>query len=153
MLTNFELVTEVQYLVRKDFGLVDPTLLNPNNPACIYDGEYLTYGANRLLTRAADGQLAWVCFMEKGRYDVQAIRKTTVLYHGTYEADTRIYDSAGLALLAPLAVKTGIVLPGETQARSGLGVATGAPGEVVLGYVTGMPAGTGLPLRFMQVRV
>lgn len=146
--TNFEMVTEVQGLLRRDFPMADKTLLNPNNANPLIDGEFLNLDSAYSLIRGADGSFGFAHFMERGRFDTQAIGKTMVLFGGTYEANTRVFTAAGLTLGGKLQISASVTVDALT--RSGL--ANYSSGEVV-GYVTRLPANNGNLLRFMQTLV
>lgn len=147
-MVNFELVTELQFLLRRDFYLADKTLGKPTNANPLMDGEFLKLDTAYKVVRAADGDLGWVMFMEKGRFDVQALGKTTILFAGTYEADTRVFTAAGLTLGGRLQISGSVTVDTLTKT----GVANYAAGEVV-GYVTRLPANNGGRLRFIQTLV
>lgn len=145
---HFELVTEVQGLLRRDFYLADKTLADPTNVNPLIDGEFLSLDTAYKLVRAADGALGFGHYMERGRFDVQALGKTMVLMGGTYEADTRVFTSAGLVLGGKLQISASVIV--DTKTKSGL--ANYVAGEVV-GYVTRLPANNGGKLRFLQTLV
>src|SRR5512136_1874683 len=98
MRPNFELVTELQTLTRRDFPLADPTLLQPIGVNPLVDGEFLELDVNYKLARVGNiaqvgatkesaTRLVFPVHTERGRYDTQAIGKTNVLYLGSYEAE------------------------------------------------------------------
>lgn len=145
---NFETVTEVQGLLRRDFPMASKALLNPNNANPLIDGEFLNLDAAYQLVRGADGTLGFAVFMERGRFDAQAIGKTMVLFGGTYEADTRVFTAAGLTLGGKLQLSASVTVDALTKS----GLANYAAGEV-LGYVTRLPANNGNRLRFLQTAV
>jgi hypothetical protein len=147
---NFELVSELQALLRRDFPVANPALINPTNANPLMDGEFLSLDSSYKLIRAADGSLGFALFMEKGRFDVQAMsgKKTMVLFGGTYEADTRVFTAASLTLLGQLQISASVTV--DTLTKSGL--ANYSSGEVV-GYVTRLPANNGGRLRFLQTLV
>jgi hypothetical protein len=145
---HFELVTEVQSLLRRDFYLADKTLADPTNTNPLIDGEFLSLDTAYKLVRGADGALAMALFMERGRFDVQALGKTTVLMGGTYEADTRVFTTTGLTLGGKLQVSASVNVDGKTKT----GLANYSAGEVV-GFVTRLPANNGGKLRFLQTLV
>jgi len=144
-MTNFELVSDLQSLQRRDFGLADNSLINPNNANPLMDGEFLALDADYKLVRGSTQGLGYALFMEKGRYDVQAIKKTMVLFSGGYEANTRVYKPAGLALGAALMIDAAVTV--DSLTKSGLALHTGG---IVIGYVTRLPASNGNRLRFQQ---
>lgn len=163
---NFEPVTDILPVQRRDFPLADPTLADPNSPIRATDGEWFTLNSSYQLVRAAvvtvPGDLATVrsfpSFMEAGRYDVQANagRKTMVLFLGVYEFDTRIFDAtvalgAGAAIttvMQPLKVATVII--GARNYVGLVGHGGAADTNPIVGYVTRLPASNGGKLRFMQ---
>lgn len=147
-MVNFELVTELQFLLRRDFYLADKTLGKPTNANPLMDGEFLKLDTAYKLVRAADGDLGWAMFMEKGRFDVQALGKTTILFAGTYEADTRVFDATALTLGGKLQINAAVTVDTLTKT----GVSNYSAGEVV-GYVTRLPANNGGKLRFIQTLV
>jgi hypothetical protein len=148
MNVNFELVTELQALIRRDFYLANKSLGNPTDSNPLMDGEFLKLDTAYKLVRAGDGELGWAVFMEKGRYDVQALGKTTILFAGTYEADTRVFTTSGLTLGGKLQVSASVTVDSLTKT----GLANYSAGEVV-GYVTRLPANNGGKLRFIQTMV
>jgi hypothetical protein len=148
MNVNFELVDDVQSLRRRDFPVADRTLVNPTNANPLMDGEFMNLNASYQLIRGANGSLGFGLFVEKGRFDVQAIGKVTVLMGGTYEADTRVFTASGLTLGGKLQISASVTV--DTLTKSGL--ANYSSGEVV-GYVTRLPANNGGKLRFLQTLV
>jgi len=142
---HFELVTDLQGLIRRDFYLADKTLANPNATNPLIDGEFVNLDTAYKLVRGADGTIGFAVFMERGRFDVQALGKTTVLFLGGYEADTRVFTSAGLTLGGKLQLSASVTVDGKTKS----GLANYSAGEV-LGYVTRLPANNGGKLRFLR---
>lgn len=147
-MTNFELVTEVQTLLRRDFAMADKTLLNPNNANPLIDGEFVELNSAYQLVRAGNGKNAFVVFAERGRYDVQSLGKVPVLFGNTYEADTRVFTSAGLTLGGNLQTSNAVTVDGQTKS----GLLVWASGSV-MGFVTKLPANNGGRLRFIQTLV
>jgi hypothetical protein len=108
---NFELISDVIPIVRRDFQLADTTLVDPLNASVLIDGEWMIVNDAYKLTRATNvtaGQegtkalsltgakrvRSFPLFAERGRTDVQALRKTIVLFGGWYEGETRIFDAS-----------------------------------------------------------
>lgn len=149
MQVNFTLVTDLQPLLRRDFPLNDKELANPNGTNPLLDGEFMNLNSSYKLIRGADGTMGFAVFAEKGRFDVQALGKTTVLFGQTYEADTRIFTSAGITLLGKLQISASVTGP-DGKTKSGL--ANYSSGEVI-GYVTRHPNDNGGKLRFIQTLV
>ena len=148
MTVNFELVTEVQGLLRRDFPVADRTLVNPNNANPLMDGEFINLDSAYKLIRGADGTMGLALFVERGRMDVQAIGKVTVLMGNTYEADTRVFTTTSLTLGCKLQVSASVTV--DTLTKSGL--ALYSSGEII-GYCTRLPANNGGKLRFLQTLV
>jgi hypothetical protein len=141
---NFELVSELMPVNRRDFPLADPTLLKPLGSNPLVDGEWLAMDSAYALARGAVSTtpLVFPVHTERGRYDTQAIGKVSVLFFGMYEAETIVYDSTGLAFGDPLAVAD-VTFGGLT--RRGLKKATS--GQAVVGYVTRLMTGK---IRFLH---
>jgi hypothetical protein len=93
--------------------------------------------------------MGWAVFMEKGRYDVQALRKTTILFSGGYEADTRVFTTAGITAVGQgLQIDAAVAAPtGESGTKCGLKIYASG---INVGYVTRLPANNGGRLRFFQ---
>jgi hypothetical protein len=147
-MVNFELVTELQFLLRRDFPVADRNLISPNNANPLMDGEFLNLNTAYQLVRAGNGEVGWAMFVEKGRFDVQAVGKVTILFAGTYEADTRVMDATGMTLGGDLGISAAVTV--DTLTKSGL--VNYASGKVV-GFVTRLPANNGGKLRFLQTLV
>lgn len=173
---NFEPVTDVLPLTRRDFPLADKTLSNPLNAVALVDGEWMTLNTGYQIVRAADittlgtagaGGRATVksfpLWAERGRYDTRAMSgvKMPVLWRGEYEFDTRIFDAVAVVasgaaittIMQPLKVATIslTIAEGGTRNFCGLvghgGSADTAP---VTGYVTRLPTTNGGKLRFIN---
>jgi hypothetical protein len=170
---NFEPVSDIMQVTRRDFPLADKTLADPTNALALYDGEWLALDATSKLVRASDvttpdnlsaNALVFPLFMEPGRSDVlsNAARKMAVLFMGNYEFDTRIFDAAAnlgsgdpiTFVGQPLKVATiSLALAaGGTRAFTGLVGHGGhaADANPIVGYVTRLPAANGGKLRFVN---
>lgn len=147
----FELVTEAQPLLRRVWPLADTALAKPSTPTALFEGEFLFPDSAYKLVRASTAGKGFALFMEKGRYDVQAVSgtRTTVLAGGTYEADTKIYTAAGLAHGSDLQLDAAVDI-GDGVTRTGL---KNWVSGVVIGFVTRLPATNGQKLRFFQTLV
>ena len=106
---NLEIVRPgIKDLIRKDFtaaaALVEPNQTNP-----LFDGEWVqldsSYNAVRFVDdgdhRDAGNQnaglvISYPVWAERGRYDVQALKKIPVLFGNTCELDCKIFDNTGL---------------------------------------------------------
>lgn len=141
---NFELVTELQTLIRRDFALADTSILAPLNANPLVDGEWLALNTSYQLARGASSAfpLAFPVHTERGRYDTQAIGKVNVIFAGQYEADTAVYTATSLVVGSPLMVGD-VTFGGLT--RRGLLLATS--GNAIMGYVTRLMTGK---IRFLR---
>lgn len=154
----FELVTELQTLNRRDFSVADETSLVPISARPLVEGEWLELDANYKLVRGGDNNAAtadeglsmntFVVHTERGRYDVQAIKKANVLMLGMYEAETQIVDTTGLVLGDALTVQD-ITIGGVV--RRGLKKASNTAGRVVVGYVSKLYASGPAKVRFVHM--
>jgi len=154
---NFEPISPVELVQRRSFTPVDKTLLEPLNAAVYVDGEWVVINDDGKMLRAVDisqaaGTAATIrsypLHVERGRYDVQSIKKAAVFYMGEYEANTRIFDSdlngaGGFNYGDTLSVAV-ISFGG----RKFSGLVKTASTEPVVGIVTKKPSKNGQKLRF-----
>lgn len=171
---NFEPVSDINPVHRRDVSLADPTLANPMNAVALTDGEWVTFdntaGTVGRLIRATDvavlGDPALVhcfpVFAERGRYDVQALsgRKVPILLLGQYEFDTRIYDATAVigvgaamtTMLQPVKVATIAATVAGAGVRNFSGLVGSAYDDTapIVGYLTRLPASNGGRLRFLS---
>lgn len=133
---NFQLVTELQSLIRRDFYLADQTLLAPFNANPVVDGEWLVIDTNYQLARGTGEGTdpnVFPIFTERGRYDTQAIGKANVLMLGMYEAQTKVIDTTALALGDALTVQD---VTYQSLTRRGVKKDAAGAGRVRVGFVT-----------------
>jgi hypothetical protein len=93
---NFELITELQTLTRRDFPVADTAILNPLNAVPLVEGEWLQLNSSYALERGSGIQTNAAVFpvhTERGRYDTQAIGKVNVIMLGMYEAETLLHET------------------------------------------------------------
>jgi len=163
---NFEPVSDILPILRKDLPLADPSLANALNALALVDGEWVTidtaYKWVRAASAAGAGNAATVrsfpVFMEAGRTDRQAMseKKTTALFRGEYEFDTRIYDASlivgGGAIISTVMqpLKVASITIGTRVYVGLVGHGGAADTNPVVGYVTRLPASNGGKLRFMS---
>lgn len=135
---HFTLISELMSVQRRDFDLAVPDLLSPLNSNPVYDGEWLGLNSSYQLLRGTGEILkpSWPVFMERGRYDTQAIGKTMVLFGGFYEAETTVVTSAGLAVGDFLSVADVTV---DAVTKKGLIKSAGTGQHYVVGVVTRLP--------------
>jgi len=167
---NFEPVSDILPVQRRDFPLADKTLADPLNAVALVDGEWMTLNTSYQIVRAADITVlgtagaqgratvkSFPLFAERGRYDVRAMAdvKMPILWRGEYEFDTRIFDatavvSGGLAIttvMQPLKVATIVIGSRNYVGLVGSQTSDTAP---CVGYVTRLPANNGGKLRFIS---
>lgn len=158
---NFEPVSNVMHIQTRDFPLVDPTLANPLQANALVDGEWMEITSAYKMQRACDiattGNAAtnqsYPLWAERGRTDVQAMgeRKSTLLWLGLWEYDTRVY-------LATSMVQGGRVRVESVQFGGGTGpiysalvhggtIATPAGSGPTVGFITRLAANNGGKLR------
>lgn len=145
MNVNFEFVTELQGLLRRDFPVASKTNVDPTQANPYLDGEFYFVDASYKLVRATAASVGWVGYSERGRMDVQASGKMTVVIGPTYEADTLIMTASGITLGG--ALKIGSV---TYQGQSRIGLVNQGGSGVIIGYCTRTPAANGNKLRFIQ---
>ena len=143
---NFQLVTELQTLTRRDFTLADSSLLAPLNANPLVDGEFLELNSSYQLQRASAGTggthegsnpLVFPVHTERGRYDTQAIGKTSVLMLGMYEAETKVITGIGGLNIGDALTVQDITYMGAT--KRGLAKKVASSAVVVVGYVSRLP--------------
>jgi hypothetical protein len=148
---HFELITELQVCIRRDFPLLVPAILNPLDARPLIEGEWLELDANYLLVRGSGAGTSGAVFpvhTERGRYDTQSIQKANVIFAGQYEAETSVFNQS-----ANLTVGQALEVTDWTDAggivRRALDAA--ASGKAVVGFVTKV-TGTGAAskLRFLH---
>jgi len=155
---NFELITELQTLTRRDFPIADEASLNPLGTRPLIEGEWLELDSNYKLARAGDNNAStvdegtspnvFVVHTERGRYDTQAIKKVNVLMLGMYEAETLVVDQTGPLALGDMLTVQDITYGGLV--RRGLKKNTGSTsGRVVVGYVSKIVSST--KVRFVHM--
>jgi hypothetical protein len=147
---NFELITELQVCIRRDFPLTVPGILNPLDAAPLVEGEWLELDANYLLKRgtgAGTSGAVFVVHTERGRYDTQALGKANVIFAGQYEAETSIFNT-GTSFTVGQALEVTDVTIGGISRRA---LDAAASGKAVVGFVTKV-TGTGATakLRFLH---
>jgi hypothetical protein len=146
---RFEIVrpTSWEHLIRATQEVADKDLLNPNvsGKVPLIDGEFVTENSEYKLIRPTSNDVPAYAYLEwRGALEVQASGKAAVVKGGPYEADTIVFDSTGLALHSRL-MQGDVTVGGGT--RRGLLLRTAS--NLVIGYVTKLPAINGGRLRFV----
>jgi hypothetical protein len=159
---NWEPLSDVITLARRDYTLADRTLADPSNAVCLVDGEWMKFDTSTgKLIRAstigsvgneATGGMLFPWWMERGRTDVQATGKGTVLLFGSWEAETRIYNAAvvvgsGAAITIPgQGLKVATITLGSRNYTGLVGHGGSADASPIVGYVSKLPSGGKLTL-------
>jgi hypothetical protein len=151
---DFELVSEFTPIMRRAFevatlDVAGVNITNPNSANPLVLGEFLELNSSYQMVRGTvNGATvpAFAVFGERGRTDVQSLKKAPMLYLGPYEAQTKVYDSAGLTLGCALMVND--VTYGGLVRR---GLKLHAGGAKIVGYCTRLPANNNNYLRFYRV--
>lgn len=162
---NFEPVSDILAVTRRDFGLADRNLADPLNAVALVDGEWLvidsTYKLVRSTTIASVGneatQRSYPLFAERGRSDVRGLAQTKmpILFMGDYEFDTRIFNAAvavgsGAAItVVGQALKVATITIGSRNYSGLVGVGASDTSPIV-GRVTRLPASNAGKLRFIS---
>lgn len=151
---DFELVSENVPIQRRAFEVATlvsgVNITNPNSANPLVMGEWLELNtAYQMVRGSVDGALvpSFCVWGERGRTDVQALKKAPMLYLGSYEAQTKVMDATGLTLGEALMVGN-VTYGGLT--RRGL-KQHGGGAEKIVGYVTRLPANNNGFLRFIHV--
>lgn len=162
---NFEPASSILSTHRLDLPPADPTLLLPYNAEALVDGEWMVINSDNKVVRAADvttvgdaaTTISFPWWVEKGRTDVQAIQKGTLIVMGQYIFNTRIYDGksniggsgnpAITTMLQPVKVAT-VQLAGRNYV--GLVGSSYNDNSPVVGYVFRLPQSNGGKLRFIS---
>jgi hypothetical protein len=161
---NFEPVRDVLPIQRGEFPLVDQTLADPYNAVCLVDGEWMVLDpliSGKMVRASNIAVVSNLCtthpyplWAERGRTDVlgKAERSMPILWLGSWEFDTRIFDATvvavgGAAITAiDQAVCVATITLGTRNYTGLVGWLTGCLGTVV-GRVTRLPANNGGKLR------
>ena len=133
----FNLVSEVLPVQRRDFYVLTPAQLNPNNANPLIDGEWLELDTTEYKVKRGTGEAAvpsWPLFAEKGRYDTQSIGKVPLLFLGGFEAETKVANLSGMAPGNALVVQDVTI---SSLTRRGLAkLGAGAGEHMIFGFVT-----------------
>lgn len=145
---KFEVITGLQYCLRKDFPLNDSTLLTPSNGNPLVQGEWLEVNSSQELIRGSGegAALSYPVHTEKGRSDVQSLGKASVIFMGAFEAETTVFYPTSLVAGDFLTVQD---VSHESLTRRGLKEKSGSSGGIiVVGIVTKVISAT--KIRFIH---
>lgn len=128
---NLKITVGLENLVRRDYPVATPALLNPNNANPLVDGEWLVFDGNKNLVRgSSEGTgLPFPLHTEKGRYDTQAIGMGNIIFGGFFEAWTKVVHISGLAVGDYLTVQD---VTYQSLTRRGLKKKSGSSGGIVV---------------------
>lgn len=147
---NFELITELQVTLRRDFPLAAPNILNPMDAQPLVEGEWLELDVNYMLKRGTGNGASGAVFpvhTERGRYDTQAVQKANVIFAGQYEAETKIFDTTGTYNPGTELMVADVTIGGIVRR----GLKPAANGATVVGHVTKLTGtGAAAKLRFLH---
>jgi hypothetical protein len=166
---NFEPVSDMMPVVRRNFPLADKTLIQPLNANVLVDGEWMKINSSGQLLRATTigtpgnepGNYDFLLvpsWAERGRTDIQASSDKVypVLWMGFWEFDTRIFDASAVVGTGAAITQVGQPLKVATITFGGRNF-SGLVGAVYneaapvkfVGYVTRLPAQNNGKLRFV----
>lgn len=147
---SLDLITPVNDVFRRDIEMADSTLLDPTVTNSLVQGEWIARdsGGKGVRVTSATEKLPMQVFTQKGDFSAQSIGKVTVIQLHAYEANTDMFDGAGVyvAGATELTVDDFAI---DAVTRSALKVA--ASGNVVHAVCTKAPADNGGKLRFQKV--
>lgn len=145
---DFDLKTDFHALIRKNFDVAVPALLDPNNAAPLVLGEWLELNSSYQAARGTGNATvpSFPMFAEQGRYETQALGSIPLLFGGFFEADTKIFEGTGIVSIGqPLMVAdTGV------GSQRGLKLNPGG-GPLTQAFVTRLPANNNGYLRFIRM--
>lgn len=148
----FELITGAEALERRDFSLLDSTILDPMAANPLIEGEWLELdNATKKLKRGTgESSTPFIgqYWGERGRYDVRAINKCPILLWGNYEAYTKLVhnpnapDAETPSVIGDRLCVKDITVDGVAGKR-GLKLAQGAGHHWIVAYYYGPGRTTG----------
>jgi hypothetical protein len=150
---NFELITELQTCLRRDFPLADATILNPINAQPLVEGEFLELNTSYQLARGSGvctNAMVFPVHTERGRYDTQAIGKANVIMLGMYEAETLLHETtmSGWTVGDQLAIDSVTV---SSISRRTITKDTTTDGRIVVGFISKITgSGAAAKVRFVH---
>lgn len=146
---KFELLTPWEKVWRRPLDVADKDLLTPNPVGKVpfIPGELVQLNATYQFVRATTDTIpSYFVIDDRGDTGVQMSRKLTVIFTGSFEADTIVFADTLTTLGTALKVGTVNNAAVGSVNRAGL-VAQGGTG-VILGYITRVAAANGGRLRF-----
>ena len=158
---NWEPVSDLLAIDRRDFPLADKTLLDPHSATYLIDGEWLKMQdlaekLERAVDIAATGNVcnrpAYPLWAQRGQTDVRAMSggKVPIWWMRAWEANTNVYDATVAVVAGALItfhgqpLKVASIQPGGVGTRiysglvghGGVGVDT----DPIVAYVTKLPS-------------
>jgi hypothetical protein len=157
--TNFKPCSNMINVETRTVALATPALADPQNTNALVDGEWCVVNGAKKLARATDISTpsdpatlpSYPVWDEKGRTDNQAMgnRGKTILYLGSWEADTSIFVATSMVHNGLVAVQT-IAIDGKSYSGLVHNGTLGTPGAgITVGIITRLPAING---GFLRIR-
>lgn len=151
----FEMITGAELLERRDFPVLDATILDPLSSNPLVEGEWLEVDPTTRKLKRSTGEMtnpiSGQFWGERGRYDIRAINKLPILLWGNYEAYTKVYNNITGAnkptTLGQKLVVTDVTV--DSLTRKGLYVPTASGHHWIVGYMYG-PGRTANEIRYIR---
>lgn len=151
----FEMITGAELLERRDFPIIDATLLDPMSSNPIVEGEWLEVDPTTKKLKRSTGEMtnpfSGQFWGERGRYDIRAINKLPILLWGNYEAYTKVFNNVAgpnkPSTLGQRLTVNDVLVDGFT--KKGLYVPSASGHHWIVGYYYG-PGRTANEIRFMR---
>ena len=148
---SFKLVTPSMavnlYLV--DYALQDESIVNPNATNALLLGEWLSnvlYQDKAARDDAGGGHLSFPFFSPKGAYDVQAQKIVPLIVHGSFVADTWVFDRATVTAMGQELISKLIAFEGANRSILTL---TGGGGAITRAIVLRTASSSTAPIRIL----
>jgi hypothetical protein len=146
---KFHIHTPWEKLWRRPLDVADRDLLTPNPAGKVpfIPGELVQLNASYQFVRGTDDTApSYFVIDDRGDTGPQMSRKLTVVFTGTFEADTIVFDAA--LTTVGVALKLGTVNNADVGSVNRAGLIAQGGTDLVIGYVTRVAAANGGLLRF-----
>lgn len=147
---KFEIVNPtLDRLIRRNFEIANPALLDPSQANSLIDGEYMQLDSSYKLIRSADASKPSFAIIEdRGDYGVQVHKRPAVVI-GTYVAQTLVYATAIASSPFGTALEVGTVNKASLGGVNRAGLVARTTGLVV-GYIMKPASADGQPLEYIS---
>jgi hypothetical protein len=136
-------------LIRRNWEVANPALLDPSNSLCLIDGEFMQLDSSYKLIRSADAaKPSFALIEDRGDYGVQ-VHKRPATVIGTYIAQTLVYATAIAASPFGTKLEVGTVNKASLGGVNRAGLVLQTAGLVV-GYIMKPASADGQPLEFIS---